>query len=173
MRKALATEVGEILSPEGTDPRVSTGSNHHLLSRNISDASSESSEDESKKDEPATESREKKMKKVDTANPFSTFDRQTSNRKRYFVPSGFVKGKWLHIRDMDAEGKYMSENNKPDLWKNVAKSDKLVRKYSGDVLADSKLDDGLYSLVDKKATNEEEDLVRSQRVLGSIGHLPF
>ena len=136
-----------------------------------SDASSESSEDESKKDEPATESREKKMKKVDTANPFSTFDRQTSNRKRYFVPSGFVKGKWLHIRDMDAEGKYMSENNKPDLWKNVAKSDKLVRKYSGDVFADTKLDDGLYSLVDKKETNEEKDLVKSQRVHGSIGHL--
>ena len=137
-----------------------------------SDASSESSEDEFKKDEPATESREKKMKKVDTANPFSTFDRQTSNRKRYFVPSEFAKSKWLHIRDMDADGKYMSENNnKPDLWKNVAKSDKLVRKYSGDVFADTKLDDGLYSLVDKKETNDEKDLVKSQRVYGSIGHL--
>ena len=45
------------------------------------------------------------------------------------------------------------ENNKPDIWKNVAKSDKLVRKYSGDVFADTKPDDGLYSLVDKKATN--------------------
>ena len=106
---------------------------------------------------------EKKMKKVDTANPFSTFDRQTSNRKRYFVPSEFAKSKWLHIRDMDADGKYMSENNnKPDLWKNVAKSDKLVRKYSGDVFADTKLDDGLYSLVDKKETNDEKDLVKSQ-----------
>ena len=35
IRKALATGVREILSPEGTDPRVSTGSNHHLLPRNI------------------------------------------------------------------------------------------------------------------------------------------
>ena len=136
-----------------------------------SDASSDSSEDESRRDEPANESREKKMKKVDTANPFSTFEKQTSNRKKYFVSLEFIKGKWLHIRDMDADGKYLSENNKPDLWKNVAKSDKLVRKYSGDVFADTKLDDGLYSLVDKKETVEEKDLVKSQRIYGSIGHL--
>ena len=32
-----------------------------------------------------TESREKKMKKVDTANPFSTFEQQTRTRKQYLV----------------------------------------------------------------------------------------
>ena len=35
IQKVLATGVGEILSPEGTDPRVSTGSNYYLLSRNV------------------------------------------------------------------------------------------------------------------------------------------
>ena len=113
------------------------------------------------------------MKKVDVKNPFSTFEKQTSNRKKHFIPTPFIKEKWLTMRGMNSEsGKYVSEDDsKPDMWKNVAKSDKLIRKYSGEVFADTKLDDGLHSIVDKKETHDEKDLNKSQRIYGCIGHL--
>ena len=62
-----------------------------------SEESSDSSEDESKKDDLATESREKRMKSVDTTNPFCTLKMQTTNKKKYFVPSVVIKHKWLYI----------------------------------------------------------------------------
>ena len=145
----------------------SQGHNHNAGGEEYSD----SSDEEFVKD--TTTARDKKMKKVDVMNPFSTFEKQTSNRKKHFVPSPFIKEKWLVMRGMNNEsGKYISEDDsKPDMWKNVAKSDKLIRKYSGEVFADTKLDDGLHSIVDKKETHEEKDLVKSQRIYGSIGHL--
>ena len=43
----------------------------------------------------------------------------------------------------------------------------MTRMKSGDVFADTKLDDGLYSLVDKKETNDEKDLVKSIAALAT------
>ena len=75
------------------------------------------------------------------------------------------------MRGMDESGKFMTEqDSKPDAWKDVSKSDRLVRKYSGEVFAESKLDDGLYSIV-KHDMPEDRDLVKSQRRMASIGHL--
>ena len=39
------------------------------------------------------------------------------------------------------------------------------------MFADSKLDDGLYSIVDKKESTVEKELTKSQRILWAVGHL--
>ena len=68
-------------------------------------------------------SRDKKIRKVDTSNPLSTFEKQTRQRKQHFIPSKFIK-KWLGLRGMDDKGKFIQEEDaKTDTWKNVAKSD--------------------------------------------------
>ena len=48
-------------------------------------------------------SRDKKIRKVDTSNPLSMFEKQTRQRKQHFVPSKFIKEKWLGLRAMDEE----------------------------------------------------------------------
>ena len=83
-------------------------------------------------------SREKKIKKVDIANPLSTFKKQNRQRKQHFTPSAFVKEKWLYLRGMNGDGKFVTEDvAKTDTWKHVAKSDRLLKKYAGDVFADT------------------------------------
>ena len=136
------------------------------------DFSSNSSEDERERDQLDPEAfRRKKLKKVDIDNPFSTFEQQTRNKKRYVIPSSFAKDNWLKMRGMDESGKFMAEqDSKPDAWKDVSKSDTLVRKFSGEIFGESKLDDGLYSIVEYDMP-EDRDLVKSQRRMGSIGHL--
>ena len=140
---------------------------------NKDDYSSDSSEDERDKSGRDPESfRKKKLRKVDIDNPFSTFERQTRNKKKYATPSSFARDNWLKMRGMDDTGKFSTERDgRPDAWKEVAKSDKLVRRFSGEVFAESKLDDGLYSIVNKHDVNDDKDLVKSQRTLGSVGHL--
>ena len=135
--------------------------------------SSDSEYDEPRDDkEYGTESREKKMKKVDTSNPFSTFEQHTRTKKQYLVPTPFVKEQWLKIRGMDASGKFLTEDeSKPDTWKQMAKSDKLIKKFSGEIFSETKLDDGLHSIVDKNESGEEKDLSKYQKTFGSIGHL--
>ena len=79
--------------------------------------SADSDYEESRDEEYGTESREKKMKKVDTGNPYSTFETQTRTRKQYLVPSPFVKEQWLKIRGMDSSGKFLTEDeSRPDSW---------------------------------------------------------
>ena len=41
------------------------------------------------------------------------------------------------------------------MGKHVTKSDRLLKKYAGDVFADTQLDEGLHSIVDKDVTAEE------------------
>ena len=53
----------------------------------------------------------------------------------------------------------------------MAKSNGLLKKYARDVLADTRLDEGLYSIVDKDVTAEEKELSKQQKTLGAIGHL--
>ena len=73
---------------------------------------------------------------------------------------------------MDESGKYVVEQDaKPDAWKDVSRSDRLVRRYSGEVFAESKLDDGLHSIVNKHDVPEDKDLIKTQKTLGSVGHL--
>ena len=132
---------------------------------------SESSDEEASEDRLGM-SRRKKMKAVDTTDPFSTFKKQISNRKSHEVPTTFVRKTWWEMRGMDTSGKFIPEDeSKHDEWKLKAKSDRLVRKYSGEALADTKLDDGLYPIVDKFVSQEEKDLIKMQRIMGAMGHL--
>ena len=138
-----------------------------------SEVSSDSSEEEERMaDDDVGLSRRKKIRKVDISNPFSTFEKQTRNKKHHYVPSQFMKEKWLQMRGMDESGQFIYEDeSKTDAWKFVAKSDRLVKKYAGEIFGDTKLDDGLHSIVDRSESQEEKDLVKLQRAFGSIGHL--
>ena len=136
------------------------------------ESSDSESDEDGREKEYGTESREKKMRKVDTNNPYSTFEYQTRTRKQYLVPTPFVKERWLKIRGMDEAGKFVSvDESKPESWKHVAKSDKLIKKFSGEIFSETKLDDGLHSIVDKNESGEMKDLTKYQKIFGSIGHL--
>ena len=136
------------------------------------ESSDSESDDDTKDREYGTQSREKKLKKVDISNPFSTFEHQTRTRKQYLVPTTFVKEQWLKIRGMDTSGKFVSaDESKLDSWKQVAKSDKIIKKFSGEIFSETRLDDGLHSIVDKSESAEEKDLTKYQKIFGSIGHL--
>ena len=116
--------------------------------------------------------RDKKIRKVDVSNPLSTFRKQTRQRKRHFIPSKFIKDEWLGLRGMDEKGKFIQEEDgKTDTWKNVAKPDRLVRKYAGDAFADTRLDDGLHAIVEKDSTTEEKKLAKQQKTVRAIAHL--
>ena len=74
---------------------------------------------------------------------------------------------------MDKKRKFiLSNGSKPDAWKSLSEthSTKRVKKYAGEVFAESKLDDGLYSIVDKKESTVEKELTKSQRTLRAVGH---
>ena len=88
-------------------------------------------------------SRSKKIQKVDVSNPLSTFRREVRQRKRYLEPTQFVRNEWMGMRGMDAEGNFINQkDNKTDEWKNVAKSDRLIKRYAGDIFAETRHDDG-------------------------------
>ena len=73
---------------------------------------------------------------------------------------------------MDEKGKFIQEEDgKTDTWKNVAKSDRLIKRYAGDAFADTRLDDGLHAIVDKDSTTEEKKLAKQQKTVGAIAHL--
>ena len=59
----------------------------------------------------------------------------------------------------------------PGLTHGTAKSDKLIKKFSGEIFSKTKLDDGLHSIVDRNESSEEKDLAKYQKTFGSIGHL--
>ena len=114
------------------------GTTHHphssqyvpaLVARHDVEESSDSSGDEDKLE--GTEkglSREKKIKKVDIANPLSTFEKQNRQRKQHFTTSAFVKEKWLYLRDMNGDGKFVTDDARTVMWRHVAKSDRLLKK---------------------------------------------
>ena len=117
-------------------------------------------------------SRDKKLKAVDLDNPFSTFQKQTKRKKLHLSPTDFVKEQWLGIRGFDTKGKFIiGDETKHDSWKKVAPSEKIIKKYGGEVFSETKLDDGLHSIVDKDLSKSEGQLAKNQRVLGAIGHL--
>ena len=79
---------------------------------------------------------------------------------------------WMGLRGMDDNGKFIQEeDSRADAWKNVAKSDRLVRRYAGDAFAESRLGDGLHAIVTKDSTSEEKKLAKQQKTMGAIAHL--
>ena len=117
-------------------------------------------------------SRSKKIRKVDVSNPLSTFRRQVRQRKRYLEPTQFVRDEWMGMRGMVAEGNFIiQKDNKTDEWKNVAKSDRLIKRYAGDIFAETRLDDGLHAIVDKDTSTEEKKQSKQQKTMGAIAHL--
>ena len=136
-----------------------------------------SSEDNSEhndiaKDDAESTARDKKLKAVDIKNPFSTFEKQTKRKKSHLPATKFVKEQWFAIRGFDTDGKFIiGDETKYDSWKKVTPSEKILKKYGGEVFSETKLDDGLHSVVAKDLTKTEAMLKKNQRVLGSIAHL--
>ena len=73
-------------------------------------------------------SREKKIKEVDIANLLSTLEKQDRQRKQHFTTSAFLKEKWLYLRDMNGDGKFVTDDARTDMWRHVTKSDRLLKK---------------------------------------------
>ena len=117
-------------------------------------------------------SRSKRLKRIDVTNPLSAF--ATKTRLGHIPASEFSKSNWNTIRGMDpVSGKFLVQDRpKPYDWLKMAKSDRLINKWSGDpAFADTRLDDGLSSVVPKVVSKEETDLIKTQRAIGAIGHM--
>ena len=116
--------------------------------------------------------RKKKLTKVDPNDSLSMWDRQTGHKKSYLEPTSFVREKWLKLRGLDQEGKFIPEDeSKLDAWKSIIPADKLIRKYGGEIFSDTKIDEGLHSVLDKNETKEEKELSKLQRRQGCTAHL--
>ena len=51
---------------------------------------------------------------------------------------------------------FLTEDDvRTDMCKHVTKSDRLLKKYAGDVFADTQLDEEFHSIVDRDVTAEE------------------
>ena len=119
-------------------------------------------------------SRSRRLKKIDVNNPLSAFEVKTKTKLAHIQASSFCKKTWNVIRGMDGEsGKFLSEDRpNPDDWQKMAKSDKLVKKWSGDpAFADTRLDDGLAAFVPKNVSKEESQLLNTQKAMGALGHM--
>ena len=119
-------------------------------------------------------SRAKQLKRIDVENPLSAFATKTKTRLGHIPASDFAKTHWNTIRGMDpVSGKFLIQDRpKPDDWLKMAKSDRLINKWSGDpAFSDTRLDDGLSSVVPKAVAKDETDLMKTQRAIGAIGHM--
>ena len=73
----------------------------------------------------------------------------------------------MGLRGMDDKGKFIQEeDSRADAWANVAKSDRLVRRYAGDAFAETRLDDGFHTIVAKDSTSEEKKMAKQQKTMG-------
>ena len=119
-------------------------------------------------------SRSKRLKKVDVRNPLSAFETKTKTKLSHIQASTFCKDKWNVIRGMDVKtGKFLTEDRPgPDDWQKMAKSDRIIKKWSGDpAFGDTKLDNGLASVVPKNVSKEETQLLNTQKAMGALGHM--
>ena len=119
-------------------------------------------------------SRAKQLKRIDVEDPLSAFATKTKTRLGHIPASDFAKTHWNTIRGMDpVSGKFLIQDRpKPDDWLKMAKSDRLINKWSGDpAFSDTRLDDGLSSVVPKAVAKDETDLMKTQRAIGAIGHM--
>ena len=141
-------------------------------SSDTSEVDDEGPEDDRLEGIDRSRSRSKKIRKVDVSNPLSTFRKQVSQRKRYLEPSKFVMDEWMGLRGMDDNGKFIQQkDSRTDAWKNVAKSDRLIRRYAGDAFAETRLNDGLHAIVDKDSSSEKKKLSKQQKTMGAVAHL--
>ena len=134
------------------------------------------SEDESGHEEDVDRytSRAKKLERIDVENPLSAFATKAKTRLGHIPASDFAKSNWNTIRGMDpVSGKFLVKDRpKPDDWLKMAKSDRLINKWSGDpAFADTRLDDGFSSVVPNNVSKEETDIMKTQRGIGAIGHM--
>ena len=110
-------------------------------------------------------SRAKQLKRIDVEDPLSAFATKTKTRLGHIPASDFAKTHWNTIRGMDpVSGKFLVQDRpKPDDWLKMAKSDRLINKWSGDpAFSDTRLDDGLSSVVPKAVAKDETDLMKTQ-----------
>ena len=70
-------------------------------------------------------------------------------------------------------GKFLTEDRPgPDDWMKMAKSDRIIKKSAGDpAFSDTRLDDGLASVVPKSVSKDETQLLNTQRAMGALGHM--
>ena len=119
-------------------------------------------------------SRSKRLKRIDVSNPLSAFEVKTKTKLSHIQASVFCKEKWNLIRGMDVKsGKFLTEDRPgPDDWMKMAKSDRIIKKWSGDpAFSDTRLDDGLASVVPKSVSKDETQLLNTQRAMGALGHM--
>ena len=131
-------------------------------------------ESDSDRDDLGDISRSRRLMKVDVNNPLSAFEVKTKTKLAHIQASSFCKQTWNEIRGMDGKtGKFLTEDRpNPDDWQKMAKSDKIVKKWSGDpAFADTRLDDGLASVVPKNVSKEESQLLNTQKAMGALGHM--
>ena len=77
-----------------------------------------------------------------------------------------------YSQDRDAAGKFIEgDSSKPDAWKSASKSDKLIKKYGGDIFSETRLNDGLFAIVDKNEPAKDKDPAKQQRLIFSLTHL--
>ena len=119
-------------------------------------------------------SRAKRLRRVNVDDSLSAFAPKTKTKLGHIPASEFAKSQWNSIRGMDpVSGKFVVKDRpKHDDWMKMAKSDRLINKWSGDpAFADTRLDDGLSSVIPKATSKEETDLVKTQRAIGALGHM--
>ena len=156
----------------------SASKSHHYLKRShpVVDERSDNDEESDGSDHDRDEygSRSKRLKRIDVSNPLSAFDVKTKTKLSHIQASDFCKDKWNTIRGMDVKsGKFLSEDRPgADDWQKMAKSDRIIKKWSGDpAFGDTRLDDGLASVVPKSVSKEETQLLNTQRAMGALGHM--
>ena len=156
----------------------STSRSRHLQKRPhpIDDDKSDNEDDSdgSDRDGNSFGSRSKRLKRIDVSNPLSSFDVKTKTKLAHIQASVFCKEKWNTIRGMDViSGKFLTDDRPgPDDWMKMAKSDRIIKKWSGDpAFSDTRLDDGLASVVPKSVSKDETQLLNTQRAMGALGHM--
>ena len=147
---------------------------HHSTAHAKFEADDDDEESDNSDRDDFGESRSKRLKKVDVRNPLSAFETKTKTKLSHIQASTFCKDKWNVIRGMDVKtGKFLTEDRPgPDDWQKMAKSDRIIKKWSGDpAFSDTKLDNGLASVVPKNVSKEETQLLNTQRAMGAMGHM--
>ena len=129
---------------------------YHAVADDVSDDESAREDDEDDYDV-GSASRSKRLKRIDVSDPLSAFATKTKTRLGHIPASEFCKANWNTIRGMDpVSGKFLVQDRpKPDDWLKMAKSDRLINKWSGDpAFADTRLDDGVSSVVPKNGNSK-------------------
>ena len=97
----------------------------------------------------------KRLKRVNVEDPLSAFPSKTKTKSGHIPASEFTKSQWNSFRRMDpVSGKFLVKNMPGhDDWIKMAKSGRLITKWSGDpAFADTRLVVGHLSVIAKAMT---------------------